>query len=292
MLGSCFGSEAARERSVDQWNHSSRAIACVATIDAALWLLDLSPPARNNASNEDDPVMPYESFSRFYDLVMGDRSVAANFTRRLIERHKPETKTVLEIASGTGGILGFLADTYEVTGLDRSREMLALARKRLPHIRFYRQGMTSFRISKKFDAIVCVFDSINHLLSFGEWKKVFRRVALHLNDNGLFVFDVNTVGKLRRLTEGPVWSREFDRDLVIIKVTGGRRGLFDWDVKIFEHQKRDEYRFFHETIRELALPQKQILTALRDRFKKVKVIDPGGARASDQSERLYFVCKK
>src|SRR5688572_31827285 len=114
MLGSCFGSEAARERSVDQWNHSARAIACVATIDAALWLLDLSPPARNNASNEDDPVMPYESFSRFYDLVMGDRSVAANFTRCLIERHKPETKTVLEIASGTGGILGFLADTYEV----------------------------------------------------------------------------------------------------------------------------------------------------------------------------------
>ena len=154
------------------------------------------------------------------------------------------------------------------------------------------QGMTNFRIAKRFDAIVCVFDSINHLLSFGEWKKVFRQVALHLNDDGLFVFDINTLGKLRRLTEGLVWSREFDRDLVIIKVTGGRRGVFDWDVKIFEHQTRDTYKLSHETIRELTLPQKQILTALRDRFKKVKVIDPGGARASDQSERLYFVCKK
>ena len=236
--------------------------------------------------------MPYEQFSRFYDLVMGDRSSAANFTRSLIAHHKPETKTVLEIACGTGAILGFLADAYEVTGLDRSREMLALARKKLPHIRFYRQNMTNFRIAKHFDAIVCVFDSINHLLSFAAWKKVFRQVALHLNDDGLFVFDINTLGKLRRLTKGPVWLREFDRDLVVIKVTGGRRGIFEWDVKIFEHRKKDEYRLYHETIRELALPHKRILTVLRDRFKQVKVIDPGGARPSDQSERLYFVCKK
>jgi SAM-dependent methyltransferase len=236
--------------------------------------------------------MPYETFSRFYDLVMGERSEAANFTRSLIERDKPEAKTVLEIACGTGAILGFLADTYEVTGLDRSRPMLALARKKLPHMRFYRQSMTNFRIAKRFDAIVCVFDSINHLLSLGEWKKVFRQVALHLKADGLFVFDVNTLGKLRRLAEGPVWSREFNRDLVIIKVTGGRRGIFDWDVKIFEHQRRDDYKLSHETIRELALPHNRVLPALRGRFKKVKVIDPGGARPSDESERLYFVCKK
>lgn len=236
--------------------------------------------------------MPYEQFSRYYDLVMGDRSKAADFTRGLIERHKPETKTVLEIACGTGAILGFLAGTYDVMGLDRSRQMLALARNKLPHIPFYRQNMTRFRIAKKFDAIVCVFDSVNHLLSFREWKKVFRQVALHLSDDGLFVFDVNTLGKLRRLTTAPAWSREFGRDLVIIKVTAGRRGKFDWDVKIFEHQKSAAYKLFHETIRELAVPQKQILTALRGGFKQVRVIDAEGARPSDESERLYFVCKK
>ena len=97
---------------------------------------------------------------------MGDRSQAANFTRSLIAHHKPKTKTVLEIACGTGAILGVLSDTYEVTGLDRSRQMLAIARKKLSHIRFYRQNMTNFRIARQFDAIVCVFDSINHLFSF------------------------------------------------------------------------------------------------------------------------------
>ena len=236
--------------------------------------------------------MPYIHFARFYDLVMGDRSNAANFTRSLIADHKPDAKKVLEIACGTGAILGVLSDTYEVTGLDRSRQMLAIARKKLAHIRFYRQNMTNFRIARKFDAIVCVFDSINHLLSFAAWKKVFRQVALHLNDDGIFVFDINTPGKLRRLTNASAWSREFERDLVVIKVNGGRRGIFEWDVKIFEHQKRHDYRLYHERIRELAVPHKRILTVLRERFKQAKVIDPGGLRPSDQSERLYFVCKK
>jgi len=236
--------------------------------------------------------MPYEQFSRFYDIVMGDRSIAANFIRGLIAQYKPEARTVLEIACGTGAVLGFLADTYEVTGLDRSRQMLGLARKKLPHIRFYQQSMTSFRVAKQFDAIVCVFDSINHLLSFAEWKKVFRQVALHLTHDGLFVFDVNTLGKLQRLTKDPAWSKEVDRDLVIIKVIGGRRGIFEWDIKIFEQQREQKYKLSHETIRELALPQKRILTALRARFKHVKVIDPGSVRPSDQSERLYFVCKR
>jgi SAM-dependent methyltransferase len=236
--------------------------------------------------------MPYNHFSRFYDLVMGDRSRAAKFTRSLIAHHKPTTKTVLEIACGTGAILGFLADRYDVTGLDRSRPMLALARQKLPHIRFVHQDMTSFHIAKRFDAIVCVFDSLNHLLRFGEWQQTFRQVARHLETGGLFVFDVNTSGKLQRLADGPAWTRQFERDVVVIKVNYQRRDRFAWDVKIFEYQEKDRYRLHHETIDEIAPSFARIAPELRKRFKKVKVIDPEGPRPSDQSERLFFVCRK
>jgi SAM-dependent methyltransferase len=152
--------------------------------------------------------MPYNHFSRFYDLVMGDRSRAARFTCSLIARHKPKTKTVLAIECGTGAILGFLSDRYDVTGLDRSQPILAIVRQKLPHIRFFRRDMTSFHIAKRFDAIVCVFDSLNHLLRFGEWQNTFRQVARHLEAGGLFVFDVNTFGKLQRLADGPAWTEQ------------------------------------------------------------------------------------
>ena len=233
----------------------------------------------------------YARFFKFYDQVMGDRSDAANYIRDLIEHYHPDARTVLEIACGTGGILGRLSESYDVTGLDRSRSMLAIAKKRLRHIRLLRQDITSFHVNQRFDAIVCAFDSINHLQRFSDWKKTFRCVADHLNAGGVFVFDVNTIGKLQRLVEGPPWVKHFGRDLAIIKVTGGSRGVFAWDVKIFEHRKRNDYKLIGETIGETALPMQRILTSLRSYFTKVTVFDPEGKRPSDRSERLYFVCK-
>ena len=235
--------------------------------------------------------MSYDKFSRFYDLIMGDRSDAARYVSDLIARYQPKTKKVLEIACGTGSILGMLSESYEVTGLDRSGAMLAVARKKLPHLRFLRQDMTRFRIAQRFDAIICVFDSINHLLRPADWWKVFHRVARHLNHDGVFIFDVNTLGKLQRLAEGSAWEKWFGRDLVIIKVNTQRARRFEWDVKIFEHKTRDDYKLLHEKIQEIALPKRQIVKSLRRQFRQVKALDPFGFRASDQSERLYFVGK-
>ena len=235
--------------------------------------------------------MSYEKFYRFYDLVMGDRSDAARYIAGLIADHKPDARSVLEIACGTGSILGILSETYEVAGLDRSRPMLSIAQKRLRHSRFFRQEITNFRIPQRFDAVVCVFDSINHLIRFADWEKTFRCVARHLKDGGLFIFDVNTIGKLQRLVEGHAWEKWFDRDLATIKVTGGQRDRFAWKVNIFEHEKGNSYRLIHETIHEKAFPMRRILSSLRAHFRKVQVLDPFGAKASDRSERLYFVCE-
>jgi SAM-dependent methyltransferase len=235
--------------------------------------------------------MPYDKFSRFYDLVMDDRSAAARYIAGLIACHNPYAKTVLEIACGTGAILGKLSASYEVTGLDRSKPMLALARKKFPHVHFFHQDMTTFQIRPRFDAIVCAFDSINHLLRFADWERTFRSVQRHLNAGGLFIFDVNTLGKLQRLAQGPAWEKWFDRDLVIIKVAAAPRNQYIWDVKIFEHQRRERYDLIHDEIPEAAFPLRRIVGALRVKFDSVKVLDPFGARASDRSERLYFVCK-
>ena len=236
--------------------------------------------------------MAYEKFYRFYDLVMGDRSAAAHFVRDLLELHRPQARTVLELACGTGSILGFLADRYDVTGLDRSGRMLSLARRKLPHLRFYRQDMTRFALNKKFDAIICVFDSLNHLTAFDQWLKVFRRVKRHLNRDGIFVFDINTVGKLRRLAQGPPWIKEFGRDKVIIDVVDRQRGRFAWGITIFEHRRAANYRLVGESIEERAYALKQICQPLGRVFRTVKLFDPTGKRPTDESERVYFVCKR
>ena len=236
--------------------------------------------------------MSYTRLARFYDPVIGDRRDTANFITALLERHRPKTRTILEIACGTGAVLGLLSESYEVTGLDRSRNMLAIARRKLPYVKLYRQDMTRFHLNQRFDAILCVFDSINHLQRFADWQKVFRRVKSHLKERGLFIFDVNTPNRLHRLSHSPPWTTPFGKHWEIITVTKGRRGRYDWHVRVLEHHRRNEYRLHEEIIPELAVPMKRVVASLKKIFSSVNVIDPEGGRPSDKSPRLYFVCRK
>lgn len=230
--------------------------------------------------------------AKFYDAVTGDRTEMASYIHRLIRRHKPKARTLLELACGTGAILKILAKSYDVAGLDLSPQMLSLARKKLPNVRFYRKDMVRFELATKFDAIICVFDSINHVLKFADWQKIFRNAARHLEKDGLFLFDINTEGRLERLINAPTWVHKFGRNLELIKVTEGRRGIANWNVRVFEHQSGNNYRLFEEDIKQISFPIERIRDALRKQFTNVKVIDALGRKPSAKSNRVYFTCKR
>jgi len=119
----------------------------------------------------------YEVFGRFYDAAMGDRGKSAKHLHKLIREAKPNAANVLELGCGTGSILKYLTRYYDVSGLDISRRMLSIARKKLPGAKLYRQDMVNFEIDGYFDVICCIFDSINHIRRFSDWKKVLARFA-------------------------------------------------------------------------------------------------------------------
>ena len=115
----------------------------------------------------------YRAFAHFYDAVQGDGSEHAAFLRKLIEGHRPSAQTVLELACGTGSILKQLRPDYEVTGLDLSAPMLEVAAEKVPGVRLVEGDMTRFALGERFDVVLCVYDSINHLLEFPQWERVF-----------------------------------------------------------------------------------------------------------------------
>jgi cyclopropane fatty-acyl-phospholipid synthase-like methyltransferase len=120
-------------------------------------------------------VTSYDIFGKFYDAVMGDRAEATERLRGFIGRANPRAKNVLELACGTGSVLKHLSKHYDVWGLDLSKQMLSIARKKLPPSRLSRQNMVTFHLRQKFDAICCVFDSLNHVASFTQWKRLFAK---------------------------------------------------------------------------------------------------------------------
>src|SRR5215469_10589080 len=230
----------------------------------------------------------YEHFGEFYDAVMGDRRTAAAQVMALIRAAKPGAKNVLELGCGTGSILKCLQEAYEVSGLDISRKMLSLARRKVPRSKLFRQDMVDFRIDGQFDVIVCVFDSINHVRRFSDWEKVFAAARRHLVPGGCFIFDINTQRKLERLIAGPPWVHRFGRNLLIIDVTAFHGGGSNWNVKVFEHRNGSRYTLHEEDIVEVSFPLPLVVAALGADYVNVRVIDPERSRLSAKSERLFF----
>jgi cyclopropane fatty-acyl-phospholipid synthase-like methyltransferase len=194
------------------------------------------------------PMASYDTFGKFYDAVMGDRAEATNRLRGLIRKASPKAKSVLELGCGTGSVLKHLAKDYNVSGVDLSKTMLAIARKKVPQAELSRQDMVSFNLRETFDVICCVYDSINHILSFADWKRLFVNIDSHLSDKGVFIFDINTQKKLARHIAEPPWVHQFGNNLLIIKVTATPRNASNWNIKVFERTKSNRYLLHEENI--------------------------------------------
>ncbi len=231
----------------------------------------------------------YEIFGKFYDAIMGDRAGAAEHLQKLIRAAKPNAINVLELGCGTGAILSHLRHSYQVSGLDTSSRMLSIARHKVPQAKFFRQDMVDFHIDGRFDVIFCVFDSINHVRRFADWKRVFARVRRHLSPGGCFIFDINTQRKLERHIAQPPWVHRFGKNLLIMAVTALPNRASNWNIKIFEHLNTSRYILHEEDIVEVSYPLEKIVAALRTHFAKVRVIDPERNRPTVKSERLFLI---
>ena len=163
---------------------------------------------------------PYREYARVYDQHIGARDEPA-VVQRLIRRHRSSAVSVLEFACGTGAILAPLSKHYDIYGVDISEPMLAVARAKLEHGSFVKGDMCRVRLKQRFDVVLCVFNSINHLQRFSDWKLLFRNAYRHLNPGGLFIFDINTETAFKNYSEAGHMIEEYDQDIMASSFSSG-----------------------------------------------------------------------
>jgi len=240
-------------------------------------------------------VAVYDSLARHYDAVTGDSSTEIAFIDDVIKRAHPAPVTLLEVACGTGGILASLAGRYQVAGLDISPGMLAVAREKLPQgTPLHLADMSCFQLGVTFDAVICVYHGINHLLAFPAWESFFDCARRHLNDAGVLVFDTYTIGSLQVMAGIPEIVQEFGANSLHIKVRPSSESVFDWHIEVHERQRDGGYGLLTENIRTAAFPPDRIQKALSERFATIQVFESDGG-AGDEGEggsRTWFVCAR
>lgn len=230
----------------------------------------------------------YAKFAAFYDEIMGDRSSDIGLIRDYIVRFMPTAASVLELGSGTGALLAGLAQDMTVTGVDQSPEMLSIAAKKVPEATLVPGDITKFSLGTRFDVVICMFDTLNHVASFDGWLEVFERVHEHLVEGGLFIFDVNTIGRLRALGHQHPYLQDFGEHTLIMNITPTEGDVWLWEVKIFEHLAEDLFRLHHERILELGVPLARVRSALEVNFDLLNEADQDSGSVSDESDRIYF----
>lgn len=153
--------------------------------------------------------------------------------------------------------------------------------------------MTVFELDKKFDVILCIFDSINHLVDFDQWEATFDRVKAHLNDGGIFIVDINTVYKMERFAAFRPFYSMVEGNYQLVDIEKKRDGLYSWGIDVFAPTSEDTntYKLSRTSIPISAYPYKQIEQALKDRFGLVEASTPDGQPIGDTTDRIYFSCR-
>lgn len=132
-------------------------------------------------------------FCRLYN-EFGWNEYPRAFGAQLLEwlaRHGAATRTVVDLGCGTGVLCDVLrAGGLDARGVDLSEDMIAIARRQYPEIRFDVGDMTAWRPETRCDLVTCTGDALNHIADPEDVSRVFENVHAALNDGGYFVFDL------------------------------------------------------------------------------------------------------
>ena len=159
----------------------------------------------------------YDQFSLDYDrFVNWQERLAAEipFLLRLLSSFNKKAdrpSAVLDAACGTGHHLISLADHgYDCTGVDYSAEMIKIARKNVSKagqkIDFYQAPfgeICQVILEKSFDCIICLGNSLPHILNSQSLLAALKDFKLLLNKNGKLIIQNRNFDKV--LAEKTRW---------------------------------------------------------------------------------------
>ena len=238
--------------------------------------------------------LPYGRLADIYDFVMRhvDYRAWADYVEAAFTRHGADPVRVLDLACGTGTMaLELSRRGYDVTGADASEAMLDVARRKAAAagraIPFHAEDLRRVGGFPPFDAVLCLYDSLNYMMSSEEMGQALRQVRPLVGPGGVFVFDVcteaNSLRYFRDMTE-----REAGEGFAYVRHSFYREGIQTNDFTIRFQASGESVR---ETHRQRIYPVRTVFeTVAASDFLLLGAYDGFTFQtASEESDRVHFV---
>jgi len=129
--------------------------------------------------------------AQWYDALYSFKDYAREAEQiiSILKREHPQARSVLDIACGTAEHDRYLAEAYQVDGLDINPDFIRIASGKNPDGQYFRADMTDFELPKRYDAVLCLFSSIGYAKNIDNVTKAFCCFGEHLNPGGIVVVE-------------------------------------------------------------------------------------------------------
>lgn len=246
--------------------------------------------------------MIYANFASVYDRLMQDVPYTEwiRYLNRLFEKHGITPESILDIGCGTGNVTLPLAEMgYNLTGLDMSAEMLAVAeskaREKNLNIKWVQQDMIMMNLGGlQYDMVISMTDSLNYLEDSKSMEQVFSLVRDVLNPGGWFIFDLNSHYKISEVFGDNTFTLQ-DEDIAYIWENSydPATGTCIMDLIFFVREADGRYRRFQEQHSETGYDVEMIKELLiRTGFSVEAIYAEDSFDAPVRTtERIYFAAK-
>lgn len=241
----------------------------------------------------------YETFTRIYDEVMDD-TLYDKWLEFTLAHVPKKCETILELACGSGILSTKLADTgYQVTGVDLSKEMIELAKKRgiacQSTAQFSEGDMLALEEQDAYDLVTCYSDSLCYMPNEDAVLKVFQGVHQGLKDQGKFIFDVHSIYQVEELFKEYSYHYQTEEFAFLWESYPGEHPFSVEHFLTFFIQEEDgKFSRFDELHEERTYEIDTYIGLLQEAgFSAVDVCaDFTNDAPTDQSTRWFFVCYK
>ena len=241
----------------------------------------------------------YRYFSQFYDNLTFnvDYKKRADYIQSVLSLYDHDWGLTLDLACGTGSLtLELKRRGVDVFGIDGSAEMLSVAMDKAYdadlQVLFLCQQMEQLDLYGTIDTCVCTLDSLNHITDKEQLQKVFDRVALFMNSDGTFVFDINTVYKHQQILANNTFVYDTDSVFCVWQNSLKENNIVNIELDLFEREGESYFRsceHFSERAYEID-DLRQMLT--KSGFEDIKVFhDLTTEPLREDSDRAVFVAR-
>ncbi|MGL4336007.1 MAG: class I SAM-dependent DNA methyltransferase [Turicibacter sp.] len=241
--------------------------------------------------------MAYETFSYYYDILMQDVPYQKWVSKT--KQYLPHGSSILDVGCGTGTISVLLAkEGYEVTGVDLSEDMLAIAHQKTLDaqlgIHYVVQDMSHLEGFSGFDGAVIYVDSLNYLKKDTEVFQTFKHLHESLKVDGILIFDVHSLYKMTDIFQDYLYVDTHPDLTYIWHVFEGKYPYsIEHDLTFFK-RNGESYERFEETHFQRTFAVEEYASMLEDAGFTILEISADflDETPSETSERLIFVAQK